>query len=264
MTTSVDAASEAAPFCREPEMRIETHCGQNFVVGPISAMAAVIFIQPMIYMKNQLQSAEHKRFEKNPRILYRGVGGFAMSFAPTIAVQTVANGLFANFFNSLLSAAAAGIVSAIVVCPAEGIMIQQQKSGQGFLKTVKAIKAKSIFFFFKGIGSTGVREGLFSAAYLGATPMLKEKIQFYGIPEWGAQMLAGIISGSLAATFSHPFDTVKTRMQRDFSQTFSIKAIFKKSAFAGLGWSIPMVSTATIIIPYVQEKLNSQIERFKK
>jgi hypothetical protein len=44
----------------------------------------------------------------------------------------------------------------------------------------------------------------------------------------------------------------------------SIKAIFQKTAFAGFGWRVALIVTATTVMPFVQEKLNSAIEQSKK
>lgn len=247
---------------------------QNIFVGSISGMSAVSLIQPMIYFKNLQQSrvaqegrsvTPFKGFEKNPRVWYRGVGVFAASFAPTVAIQTTAKGIFSNVWDPLVAASVAGMISAIAVCPAEGIMIQQQNTGKSFWETAKHVGSTyGVRGFFRGFVPTAIREGVFTTAYLGATPIMKEKIRAFGVNEWVAQGIAGTGVGVVAAAISHPFDTFKTQKQGDFSmQKSMITAIFEKSAFAGFWWRVAMVVTATTVIPFVQEKLNSTIERYK-
>jgi hypothetical protein len=249
-----------------------TNFWQNVFVGSISGMSAVSIIQPMIYFKNATQAraaeggksvVQVKSFEKNPRVWYRGVAGFAASFAPTVAIQTAANGIFANVWNPFFAASAAGIISAVVVCPAEGVMIQQQKTGNNFWQTAKYVYTNyGVQGFYRAFVPTAIREGAFTAAYLGAAPMMKEKMQSFGVNEWVAQMVAGVIAGTGAAGVSHPFDTFKTQKQGDFSMKMSmIKAVFQKTAFAGFGWRVAMIATATTVMPFVQEKLNAKIEQ---
>lgn len=240
---------------------------QNVIVGSTSAMAAVSLIQPMIYFKNIKQSKTDKPvFEKNPRVWYRGALGFAASFAPTIAIQTSANGVFSSLFSPIYAAILAGISSALVVCPAEGIMIQQQKTGQNFWKTANHIRSNyGITAFYNALIPTMIREGTFTAAYLGLVPILKEKFKEMGINDLASQFLAGATAGIIGAPISHPFDTYKTQRQRDFSMKEPMrKALFKKGAFAGFGWRVGMVITATTVMPFTQEKLNKTIENFKK
>jgi hypothetical protein len=278
MSKPVDSSNGAGTEYSQAQVvnnKKPTNFWQNVFVGSISGMSAVTMIQPMIFFKNKKQSMlaqegksviQAKGFEKNPRVWYRGVCGFMASFAPTVAIQTAANGIFSNILGPLFSASAAGITSAIVVCPAEGIMIQQQKTGKSFWATASHIYfAHGVQGLYRAFVPTAVREGIFTAAYLGAAPIMKEKLQSYGANEWVAQVTAGIVAGTVAAGISHPFDTFKTRKQGDFSMKMAIvEAIFQKTAFAGIGWRVAMIAVATTVMPFVQEKLNSIIDRSKK
>ena len=59
--------------------------------------------------------------------------------------------------------------------------------------------------------------------------------------------------------------TFKTQKQGDFSMKMSMmKAVFQKTAFAGFGWRVAMVVTATTVMPFVQEKLNAKIEQARQ
>lgn len=286
MSKPIDQLCGSALSCPSPKVESEqkqTHFWQNVLVGSLSGMSAVSLIQPMIYFKNvkqgQITQADSpsnppKRAEINPRVWYRGFGGFAASFAPTIAVQTVAKGIFLNIFTPLYASSAAGVASAIVVCPAEVVMIQQQQTGKGFLETTRHVFVTYGFFgFYRAFTHTAIREGAFAAAYLGAGPNIKERLQSLGVNEWVAQIIAGVVAGSAAAVVSHPFDTLKTKKQGDFSTDISmVKAFFSErswraainKAFAGFGWRAAMIITATTVMPFVQEKLNTRIEQYRK
>lgn len=271
MSSKIDFSKMGAidyyPPPEPPKKKTSLDFIKNVFAGSVSGVAAVGFIQPMIYFKNIQQAAANsttqtKGFEKNPRIWYRGAGGFAASFAPTIALQTAANGVFANSMDSFSASLTAGMISAVVVCPAEGIMNQQQKTGTDFAKTAKYIYTSyGVQGFFRAFTATAIREGYFTAAYLGATPILKEEMICLGFPEWAAQIAAGTISGTLGAVVSHPFDTFKTQKQRDFSlKTSMIKEVFQQKTFAGLPWRIAMIVTAAIVMPPVQNFVNKMID----
>lgn len=263
MSSRVSSSSEEKAVVQSPPPSTSAKAvgfWYNVFIGSLSGMAAVSFIQPMIYFKN-VQQAPHdsksRHVEKNPRVWYRGVSGFAASFAPTIALQTAAHGFFVSIMNPFLASSSAGIVSAFIVCPAEGVMNQQQMTGKSFWEAAKHLHSSSGFAgFYRGLFPTTIREGGFTAAYLSAAPGIKEKIQSLGVNEWVAQMVAGAAAGTTAAIVTHPFDTYKTRKQRDLSlRTSMASAIFQRTAFAGLGWRIAMVNTATTVMPFVQEKL---------
>lgn len=141
--------------------------------------------------------------------------------------------------------------------------VKRKNTPASFWQTAKHLYSNhGIQGFYRALIPTAIREGAFTAAYLGAAPMLKEKMQSFGVYEWVAQMVSGAVAGTAAAGISHPFDTYKTQKQGDFSmKTGMTKAIFQKTAFAGLGWRVAMVTTATTVMPFVQEKLNAKIEQ---
>ncbi|BBN00379.1 hypothetical protein MPTK1_1g28630 [Marchantia polymorpha subsp. ruderalis] len=86
----------------------------------------------------------------------------------------------------------AGMVSAFCSGPAELTMIQQQRTEIRF----------------------------FTAAYLDVNPLLQEKFQaaasFKGRHTL-ATVLAGVVSGSISTLITHPFDTIKTRMEANLN-----------------------------------------------
>lgn len=254
---------------------------QNVCVVSLSGMIGISIIQPLIYFKNMKQSTfpqtvEMSKLEKEikskfkffkiiPR-WYRGLGGNVATFTPIVAFQTATSGGLSGLMDPLLAATIAGVFSAVIDCPAEGIMIQQQKTGRSFRETVSTInKSYGKSAFFRGIVPTMVREGAFTAAYLGVVPLLKAKLKEKEIKEWQALIFAGTVAGTLAAVISHPFDTNKTQRQGDYSLKVPLKtSILKKHAFAGIGWRIAMVVSLITIMTFFQESFNSKIEELEE
>jgi len=234
---------------------------KDVYLGSASGIAAVAVIKPQMYFKNISQApTQNTKFVMSPLVLYRGTGTFAASFIPTIAIQTLTNSIFSSTLSPLLAASAAGAASAIIVCPAEGILRQQEITGKNFKQAVcHMYSQKGSRAFHRGLLSTSIREGAFAGAYLGAVPVLKEKMKSSGFSETASQVSAGIISGTAAAIISQPFDTYKTQVQSDLFKEVSLRGPFQKGAFLGLYWRISMMATATTIMPFAREKLNNLI-----
>lgn len=244
---------------------------KDFMTGGLSGAVTVAALQPMIYYKNLSQarsleqagqSSSSTKITWNPRVWYRGAGGFAASFAPTIALQTAANSVFSNWVSPLAAACLSGAFSSIVVNPAELIMVQQQRTGSSFAATLKTLaRTGGIRVFFRGLPFTAGREATFTGAYLGSTPHLKEKFQKLGAGPGPAHVAAAVISGLFAALFSQAMDTHKTRIMRDLNyQEKFTRMLFTKEAFAGIGWRFAMIVTATTALPLIQEKIKKAIE----
>lgn len=65
---------------------------------------------------------------------------------------------------------------------------------------------------------TAVREGIFTASYLGLKPVIQEDLTIWPGRSLKDRptlttFLAAATSGLLSAVVTHPFDTIKTRMQ---------------------------------------------------
>eukprot|EP00882_Tetradesmus_deserticola_P007163 GHRQ01007542.1.p1 GENE.GHRQ01007542.1~~GHRQ01007542.1.p1 ORF type:complete len:215 (+),score=82.21 GHRQ01007542.1:771-1415(+) len=114
-------------------------------------------------------------------------------------------------------AAAAGAVSALVASPTELIIIQQQKKSTRLLQEVKHFAASyPAHSAYRGLWPCVGRETLYAAGYLGLCPILYDKLkdsQHFKDSPASAMAIAGVVGGVFAASASHPFDTIKTRMQ---------------------------------------------------
>jgi len=237
-----------------------TNLLSDIYLGSASGISAVALIKPQMYFKNVSQTPSlNAKFTINPLILYRGTGVFAASFVPIVAIQSVVNGLLSpNSSNPLSPAIAAGVSSSIIVSPSECILRQQEITGKNLKETISNMYSqRGLRIFCRGLIPTAIREGAFAGSYLGAVPELREKIKFFGFSDTQAQVSAGIISGTIAAVISQPFDTYKTQVQSDLSKKISLRSVFQKDAFLGLSWRISMMATATTIMPAVKERLSN-------
>ena len=69
---------------------------------------------------------------------------------------------------------------------------------------------------FRGLVTSCGREGLFTAGYLGLGPVLSERLRTaYGLQKKVSDLVGASCAGVIAATLSHPLDTIKTCMQGD-------------------------------------------------
>lgn len=264
---------------------------QNIFVGSVSGAAGITLVQPMNYFKT-IKQTEPVKIDKigpdssNSKTVlkglkqslnqlktfklklnwYRGLGCNIASFSPVVAFQTSVNGGLSKVMDPLFAASISGILSAVIVCPTEGIMIQQQKTGKDFKRTVSHIFSQyGITGFYRAIVPTMIREGVFTAAYLGAVPLIKKRLTAKKFNEWQAHIIAGTVSGSIAAIVSHPFDTNKTQRQGDFLlKAPMINAIFQKEAFAGLGWRVAMIISLSTIMSFLQEGIHSKIDKISQ
>lgn len=268
MSSKIDSQSSSLTYTQPNQEKKEAN--NNFInnvwKGSAGGICAVGFIQPLIYFKNLNQikaNSSNSNGLKNSfslRVLYRGCGGFAASFIPTTALQTSTKGFLQNCgLDPFVSSVGAGVASSLVVCPAEGIMIQQQKTGENFLKTAIFVwNNYGVRGFFRGLAPTAVREGAFTAAYLTGVLKMKEILEKAGLPQVPAQLLAGASVGTAAAVTSQPFDTLKTLRQNDLVNSIKMgQVIFDRAAFSGLPYRIGMVTVATITISSVSQFFSS-------
>ena len=113
----------------------------------------------------------------------------------------------------------AGTISALLCSPMELIMIQQQRKGGSLPAVAAAVRSVP----FRGLLNTCMREGIFTAGYLGVGPLIKSEIlarypETLGKTEDRARVGGAIAGGAFACYLSHPFDTAKTCMQGDIER----------------------------------------------
>ena len=129
-------------------------------------------------------------------------------------------------------------MSALVVCPADMLIIQQQRSGLSLGQQVSAIVSEHGWTkLSKGLLPAIGRESLFTGGYLGLAPVIRSLL-VQARPDTFAEQrqaehsgsaasrpagnLLSLLSSSLmagvtAGVLTHPIDTVKTRMQSELA-----------------------------------------------
>ena len=200
---------------------------QHTCMGGLAGLIEVAVMQPTVMVKNCLQ--EGRPFPTNPITYYRGVFINCGAMGPIIATQFGVNNAIEGLVRPLRPngkltnadtigmAMMAGMSSSFVGCPAEYLMIAQQRTGMSMIDALKTnvsnLGAKTVF---RGLGATMSRESIYAASYMGGVPILREEFnQIAAIRDVpGAAFLAsGIIAGTLATVLTHPSDTIKTRQQ---------------------------------------------------
>ncbi|KAK9843463.1 hypothetical protein WJX81_004159 [Elliptochloris bilobata] len=150
---------------------------EHTAIGAVAGLVEVTVMQPTVAMKNALQ--EGRPVPWSPLALYRGYAVNAASIVPITAVQMGAN----RYIESVLlsadpsrplspaerigAALTAGATSAVLSCPAELLMIQQQRTGESLLVAARRVGLRQLY---RGLSVTAAREGIYTGCYLGLSP----------------------------------------------------------------------------------------------
>lgn len=235
------------------------------MIGGVSGTVEVCINQPMVSWKNALQQGQPISF--SPAVMYRGTLVNATSIAPITAIQFGVAGALTKVLagdgrqltnsEKLGTSLAGGAVSAVIVCPADMIIIQQQKSGFSLMQQVNSIvNQHGAFKLSKGLLPAIGRESLFVGGYLGLAPIVRSMlvaakpdmfaneagpISAHGEKEgnFASLVVSAMLAGSAAGVLTHPIDTVKTRLQSDLAGTVynnarqTSKLIYQESGIRG-------------------------------
>ena len=247
---------------------------QSVISGSVAGAVETVINHPLWAMKLRIQRGDS--FTLNPQLLYRGFVPNISSAIPITAMQVGLNQGYKSIFlkdaveisNSQRVAGAflAGVGSAFVSCPTEMVMTWQHQMGENFQASVKHLVAVGgVRCLFSGLFATMMREGLFTVAFLAATPIFRAEIQPYISNYYAASLLAGIAAGVSASVISQSSDTLKTFQQVSCEQQaltlkHAAKKIYSSQGMRGFfRGGIPrganMVS-ATIIMDMVNEHMN--------
>lgn len=256
-------------------------------IGGTAGVCEVLIMQPTIAIKNALQ--EGRPIPWYPRALYRGLAVNAASIAPITAIQFGTHRLLERALGEDVSelgrigaAAGAGAASALVGCPAELLMIQQQKSGQPLLAEARRIVSQyGALGLYRGMTATTIRETVYTGSYLGLCPVLKGYLDsrklLEGYPAGSSLVLSGITAGLFAAFATQPVDTAKTRQQAFLdpkvhpeyaTMRSSLRHLVQTngltSLWAGITPRAFRISTAVVILQMIRTKLISIVEGINK
>jgi len=199
---------------------------ENLSVGVASGTIEVCLLQPMLYCKNAAQQG--LPLTLNPAVLYRGISMSVVNMSILTGVQfplmgavsrAVAQGEERKLTGSEQVGAGfiAGALSVFVCAPMELIMIQQQRKGTSLVEaTRRIVSERGPLTLFRGLETSCGREGLFTAGYLGMGPVFAEALRKnYDMSTATSNFAGAAGAGMIAATLSHPLDTIKTCMQGD-------------------------------------------------
>jgi hypothetical protein len=253
---------------------------EHTAIGGLAGLIEVCVMQPTVAIKNCLQ--EGRPFPRSISAYYRGLFvRFMMSGAefrtvsrrpngprltsrhcfqinagamsPIIATQFAVNRSIEKVIETARNSAptnvekigmamVAGSTSSLFGCPAEYLMIQQQRTGKSLIEVFKSeTSTYGLKTVYRGLvcaprfcismkissplddcahdcvqPATVSREALYASCYLGGFPILVKELQDVpGIKDipGGPVLGAGITAGIIGTVTTHPSDTIKTRMQ---------------------------------------------------
>jgi len=200
---------------------------ENLFVGAVGGALETSCQMPLLTWKFTRQ--EGRPLPRTISGWYRGLFAQTGSVAPITAVQVMVNGLLERVITGnrrelkdaerIFCSMGAGVVSAIFYSPADLVTIQQQKRSLGMSATASQVfQSHGARGIFRGFGACTVREGIYTCGYLGLAPVFTNYLKrtYVNSQNEVALYILGSISAALiAATITHPVDTVKTLVQAD-------------------------------------------------
>lgn len=253
---------------------------ENALLGVCAGTIEVTMLQPMLYCKNASQQG--LPFTVDPRVLYRGLGVSVINMSVLTGVQFPLTGIVSKAITrgverpltdseKISSGFLGGALSGVLCAPMELVMIQQQRFGLSLGGTAtKVVSDYGALALFRGLATSCGREGLFTAGYLGMGPVFGNKLRDnYGLSKGVADFGGAACAGMIAATLSHPIDTMKTCMQGDLQKntyqglvhTFS--ALYAQGGpfrfFNGWAWRTSRMICAIFILGQCKTRLGPHL-----
>ncbi|EGD78330.1 hypothetical protein PTSG_09396 [Salpingoeca rosetta] len=208
----------------------ETQDGMDeFVGGLASGCVEVSVMQPTVYFKNASQQGLPVTLR--PLLLYRGIGTNLINMSVLTGLQFPLTAMTKKLITGgerpltaveqVTSGFVGGLISGVVCSPLELSIITQQRRGGTVLAVLKQLRqAHGARIFYRGLSTACVREGIFTAGYLGLGPLAVDHLrQHYQFGRVQSEVGGAIFAGCIAAGLSHPVDTIKTCMQGDPGRT---------------------------------------------
>ncbi len=230
--------------CMETEERVNPmQMMKALMAGAGAGCIEVIVDQPLITIKNLLQLPKEKRqqIELNRKTLlptlYRGLGANLAGMGPATALQigfeTALKGWIKgnDLEAQLLRASTAGAFSAVAATPIELVIVQQQLMKCSAATAIKTIARNGgLSSFYRAGLLVAAREGLWTPAYFTVYPIIAQMVEATAQPlvakvtdeasvsKTAGAVGGGIVTGVLVAVLTHPFDTIKTVLQADYTK----------------------------------------------
>lgn len=250
---------------------------ENLILGVVSGSGCKCVNYPLMVWKNAVQQG--RPLPLRPSLVYRGLPMALIQ--PMAAVQFIFTGFFqkclrdhalSNQRTTIMGGAfLGGLASGLPCCMFELTMIQQQRFGGTIVGTLARLRAEyGAMVLLRGLSVTMGREGMFTLAMLGITPSIQHELMatdsFPGPIHRTSALAIGSVAGSiLAATVTHPMDTIKTCLQADVrKETYTtVTGAWNKlladngclALFRGLPWRISLISTTFFLVNGIKERL---------
>ena len=253
--------------------KTETPIFQSACMGACMGATEALVNHPLWTIKTRIQS--RLPFSLNPRVLYSGLGVHCVSSMPLDIIQVTVSRIFfegrllehLQQANRRISAGfLGGAISAVVSCPAEMIMTQQQ-SKESFVEASRLILSSGkVSRFFTALIPTIMREGVFCCGVFAGVPLIEKKCKEAGLSSLASMSIAGVSSGLLATVGSQPFDMVKTIMQSaPLSLPISIRAsvhdLYRDFGVRGFFSGMGLRSIRVVSAVFILGNLNNYLEK---
>tara|TARA_B110001454_G_scaffold217571_1_gene243227 strand:+ start:338 stop:1054 length:717 start_codon:yes stop_codon:yes gene_type:complete len=199
---------------------------------------------PLNVLKNYKQSSltNSYKFNCSFKNLYRG---YVFNFYNVNTVSLIQyysyHFLYKYTKNDFFSSLSSGLMGGLLASPSEFYIIN--KNNESLLQNIKKNKLRNIYKY--GLKNCLIREGIYTSCLFTLTPRLENFINkdfSYG------NIISPIISGITATFLSHPFDTIKTNQQKNYSNIIKDHQLSFKNSYKGFGCRSFRITTAFIIL----------------
>lgn len=211
---------------------------------------------------------------------YNGIFGNIVTMVPMTAFRIICSTTIHEHLtpneskskesNLMLSGLLGGFLPSIISSPIEYTRSYQIKNNISLsASSIELYKTHGAKYLSHGLISTGLRDSIYTIGFFSLTPLLDEKIKVTVSGSNLSTVGAGIISGTISAFLSHPFDTIKSEQQFKHLGKKSVAQvasdIYKRNGlhgfFKGGMPRITRVISATAIIPTTMNAINSYLKK---
>ncbi len=253
-----------------PSKEFELSTMESSTIGAITGLSEVLVTNPFFIIKTNIQQG--KPIPWSIPGLYKGSFVNALGFIPITAIQVgsaqwMEQHVFPNaspYNQKVGSAFMAGVLSSVISCPVEMVMILQNNNAHlSMMQAAKGqVKQYGLTGLFIGQSATALREGIFSVFFLAVTPMLKSSLKPYCSNDAVSSVAAGVLSGGVATLVSQPMDTIKTMQQSSRGPSFGFFKTAKTIGLSNLLHGILSRSSGVIVSITLMSWMREQLEDY--